>query len=73
MRRKMFLFSFLLTTPSIPFAMIVWDQLNTSFATEDSDLLTLAINSSKNLKFSFTEIFLSVFIVDQPFEPPGPP
>lgn len=75
MRRKMLLFSFLLTTPSIPFTMMVWDQSNTSFAIEDPDLLTLAINNSKNLEFSFTEIFLSVFlfIVHQSFEPPGPP
>lgn len=65
----------LLTNPSIPFAMMVWNQFNTSFAIEDSDLLTLATNSSKNLEFSCSEIFLSffLFIVDQPFEPPGPP
>ena len=75
MRRKMLLFSFLLTTPPIPFTMMVWDQFNTSFATEDPDSLTLAIKNSKNLEFPFTEIFLSVFlfIVDQSFEPPGPP
>lgn len=34
-------------TLPIPFIMMVWDQLSTSF--EDSYLLTLDINNKKNL------------------------
>lgn len=69
-RKKCFYSSFLSSLLPWWFAP---DQFNKSFPVEDSDLLFLAISSSKNLEFSFTKILsVLLFIVVQPFEWPGP-